>query len=52
MHRINIFSVRQLQEQWLELHASVDYNALLFKKYNVNTILTDCIQVGVGSGKL
>ena len=36
MHRIkfNILSVHQsikLQEQWLELHASVDYNALLFK---------------------
>ena len=31
MHRINILIVLQitkLQEQWLELHASVDYNAL------------------------
>ena len=42
MHRINILGVRQitkLQEQWLELHSSVDYNALLFKKYNVNNFI-------------
>ena len=42
MHRINILSVRQitkLQEQWLGLRASVDYNALLFKKYNVNNFI-------------
>ena len=38
----NILSVHQitkLQKQWLELHASVDYNALLFKKYNVNNFI-------------
>ena len=43
MHRINILSVRQiakLQEQWLELHASVDYNAFLFKKYNTDGLRT------------
>ena len=42
MHRINILSVRQitkLQEQWLGLRALVDYNALLFKKYNVNNFI-------------
>ena len=40
--RINILSIRQitkLQEQWLELHASVDYNSLLFKKYDVNNFV-------------
>ena len=42
MHRINILSVHQitkLQEQWLKLHASVDYNAL-FKKYNENNFIS------------
>ena len=42
MHRINILSVRQitkLQEQLLELHASVDYNAFLFKNYNLNNFI-------------
>ena len=42
MHRINILGVHQsikLQEQRLELHASVDYNALLFKNNNVNNFI-------------
>ena len=37
--------ITKLQEQWLELHACVDYNALL-------TIMADCVQVGFGLGEL
>jgi len=59
MHRINILSVRtitKLQEQWLELHASVDHNALLFKKYNVNNFILlywrIACKLGFGPGEL
>ena len=62
MHRIKLISFASARllscrnSHGLGLHAAVDYNALSFKKYNVNnhymTILTDRIQVGFGPGKL